>query len=160
MTNIFLAVFKIVFGILGSSGALIADGIHSLSDMITDIFAGIGNIISKKPADYEHPFGHGNAEYLTCLVIGIIIAIMGINVINEGISKGITIPSVYVSLISLTTIIIKLFLWNTRSSCGRLKILNFTILKFKRIAGIGFILISAFAPSVWVRIVWVRPDYC
>ncbi|MBR3897802.1 MAG: cation transporter [Bacilli bacterium] len=110
MTNIFLAVFKIVFGILGSSGALIADGIHSLSDMITDIFAGIGNIISKKPADYEHPFGHGNAEYLTCLVIGIIIAIMGINVINEGISKGITIPSVYVSLISLTTIIIKLFL--------------------------------------------------
>ena len=109
-TNIFLSIFKIIFGFLGKSGALIADGIHSLSDMLTDIFASIGNTISKKPADSEHPFGHGNAEYLTCLGIGLIVGIMGIKIINEGITKPSNIPNIYTSLISLITIIIKLIL--------------------------------------------------
>lgn len=110
ITNILLAVFKIIFGFLGASGALIADGMHSLSDMITDVFASIGNIISKKPADFEHPFGHGNAEYLTCLVIGTIIGIMGINIIYEAIIKKPTIPNTYVASISFITIIAKLIL--------------------------------------------------
>lgn len=109
-TNIFLSIFKIIFGLLGKSGALIADGIHSLSDMLTDIFASIGNTISKKPADHEHPFGHGNAEYLTCLGIGLIVGIMGIKIIIEGITKPSNIPNIYTSLISLITIIIKLIL--------------------------------------------------
>ena len=109
-TNIFLSIFKIVFGLLGKSGALVADGIHSLSDMLTDIFASIGNTLSKKPADPEHPFGHGNAEYLTCLGIGLIVGIMGIKIINEGITKPSNIPNIYTSLISLITIIIKFIL--------------------------------------------------
>jgi len=110
ITNIFLGIFKIIFGIIGASGALIADGIHSFSDMITDIFAGIGIAISKKPADYEHPFGHGNAEYLTCLVIGVIIGIMGTNVIHEALTRASSTPSMYVAIISLLTIIIKVLL--------------------------------------------------
>lgn len=109
-TNMFLCIFKIIFGFLGHSGALVADGIHSLSDMLTDIFASVGNAISKKPADHEHPFGHGNAEYLTCLIIGLIVGIMGIKVIFEGITKPYNIPSIYTSIISLITIIIKLIL--------------------------------------------------
>ena len=110
ITNILLAIFKIISGIIGTSGALIADGIHSFSDMITDIFAVIGNTISKKPADFEHPFGHGNAEYLTCLVIGLIVAFMGINVIKEGIIKTSNIPNILTSIVVLITIIAKLIL--------------------------------------------------
>lgn len=110
ITNILLAIFKIITGIIGMSGALIADGIHSLSDMITDIFAVIGNLISKKPADYEHPFGHGNAEYLTCLGIGLIVAFMGINVIKEGFIKTSNVPNILTSIIVLITIIVKLLL--------------------------------------------------
>ena len=110
LTNIFLSIFKIIFGLLGKSGALIADGIHSFSDMLTDIFASIGNTLSKKPADPEHPFGHGNAEYLTCLGIGLIVGIMGIKIINEGITKPSNIPNIYTSIISILTIIIKLIL--------------------------------------------------
>ncbi len=110
ITNILLATFKIISGIIGASGALIADGIHSFSDMITDIFAVIGNTISKKPADFEHPFGHGNAEYLTCLVIGLIVAFMGINVIKEGIIKTSNIPNILTSIVVLITIIAKLIL--------------------------------------------------
>ena len=109
-TNFFLSIFKIIFGFLGESGALVADGIHSLSDMLTDIFASVGNTISKKPADHEHPFGHGNAEYLTCLGIGLIVGMMGIKIIYEGITKPSNIPNIYTSIISLITIIIKLIL--------------------------------------------------
>lgn len=109
-TNLFLSIIKIIFGFLGKSGALIADGIHSLSDMMTDIFASIGNTISRKPSDHEHPFGHGNAEYLTCLAIGLIVGLMGIKIIHEAITKPSTIPSIYTSLVSLVTIIIKLIL--------------------------------------------------
>lgn len=109
-TNFFLSIFKIIFGFLGQSGALVADGIHSLSDMLTDIFASVGNTLSKKPADHEHPFGHGNAEYLTCLGIGVMVGIMGLKIIYEGFTKPSNIPNIYTSLISLITIIIKLIL--------------------------------------------------
>ena len=110
ITNIFLSILKIVFGFVSSSGALIADGIHSLSDMLTDIFAAVGNTISKKPADFEHPYGHGNAEYITCLIIGIIVATMVINVIHEGITKKSNIPNIYAAIVSIIAIISKLIL--------------------------------------------------
>lgn len=112
ITNILLAIFKVVSGIIGASGALIADGIHSLSDMITDIFAVVGNTISKKPADFEHPFGHGNAEYLTCLVIGIMIGFMGINIIKEAVETTSNTPNILTAVIVLITIIVKLALSN------------------------------------------------
>jgi len=110
ITNTFLSIFKIMFGFIGKSGALIADGIHSLSDTLTDVFAIIGNKISTKPADKKHPFGHGNAEYLTCIIIGCIIFSLGISIIYEGIVKQVTIPSFYVAVISLITIFAKLLL--------------------------------------------------
>ena len=77
ITNVVLSVIKIVSGVIGASGALIADGIHSLSDTFTDVFAIVGHKLSLKPADREHPFGHGKIEYVTCLIIGFIIMIMG-----------------------------------------------------------------------------------
>ena len=57
-TNLFLIVFKTIFGIIGSSSALLADGMHSFSDVISDLFALVGVKISNKPADLKHPYGH------------------------------------------------------------------------------------------------------
>ncbi len=111
-TNILLALLKVIAGILGGSGALIADGIHSFSDMLTDVFAVVGNMISKKPADFDHPFGHGNAEYLTCLVIGLIVGAMGINVIKEGIFRTSNTPNMLTAIIVLITIFAKILLAN------------------------------------------------
>ena len=51
LTNFFLSLIKIMIGWIGHSGALIADGIHSFSDLTTDVVAIVGNRISKKPAD-------------------------------------------------------------------------------------------------------------
>ncbi len=77
IVNVFLSLIKIISGILGSCNSLIADGIHSISDLSTDIIAIIGNKLSLKPADNKHPYGHGKIEYLTSLIISIVILFLG-----------------------------------------------------------------------------------
>lgn len=109
-TNIFLAVLKIVSGFLFSSMALIADGIHSFSDLITDFFALVGSYFAQKPADIEHPFGHGNLEYLTSLGIGLMVLVVGIGVIYNSITGSLQVPDTIVILVSIFTIIAKLLL--------------------------------------------------
>ena len=107
ITNIFLSTIKLIFGIIGKSSALIADGIHSFSDLSTDIIAILGNKLALKPADQEHPFGHGKTEYITSMVIGVIIIILGLGLINEVFNKEITIPSLLVVFVSIFTIVSK-----------------------------------------------------
>ena len=58
---------KVVVGLTSSSRALLLDGIHSLSDMATDVIVIVGSILSAKPADSKHPYGHGKLEYLFSL---------------------------------------------------------------------------------------------
>lgn len=111
-TNIFLAIAKMVTGFLFKSGALISDGIHSFSDLITDIFAIIGSTLAQKPADDKHPYGHGKIEYLTSLIIGIIIIIIGVEVIYNAFTREAIIPSIIVVIVSFVTIIAKLLLSN------------------------------------------------
>ncbi len=107
ITNIFLSIIKLIFGFIGKSSALIADGVHSFSDLSTDIIAIFGNKLALKPADKKHPFGHGKTEYVTSMIIGIIIIILGLGLINEVFNKEITIPSLLVIFVSIFTIISK-----------------------------------------------------
>lgn len=108
--NTFLSLFKIIMGIIFLSGSLVADGIHSFSDLITDIVGIIGAVFSKKPPDEKHPFGHGRMEYLISIFIGLVIIILSITIIFESLRKNIVIPSVLTIFVSLITIIVKYFL--------------------------------------------------
>lgn len=110
ITNVSLALIKIIAGILGSSGALIADGVHSISDLATDFIAIIGGFLSKKPADEKHPFGHGKIEYITSLIISLVVMFLGMNVIISVVNKEIVIPSPLVLIISVIAIIAKMLL--------------------------------------------------
>ena len=112
ITNAFLSLVKIIFGFLGKSSALIADGVHSFSDLSTDVIAILGDFFSRKPADKKHPYGHGKLEYLTSIFIGVIIIILGLSIISTSINKGIVIPNTMVIWISIFTIIAKLVLSN------------------------------------------------
>ena len=69
--NAVLMVLKILFGIYGHSDALVADGIHSLSDFATDVIVIAFVGIAYKSADSGHPYGHGKFETFATLVIGI-----------------------------------------------------------------------------------------
>lgn len=110
ITNILLSLIKIVFGLLGRCQALIADGMHSLSDLLTDLIAIFGNHLSLKPADSKHPFGHGKIEYITSLLIGLIIIVISFSLIANVLNKEYTVPNVLIVIISLFTIIVKYFL--------------------------------------------------
>lgn len=110
ITNTILALVKIVSGIIGASGALIADGVHSLSDTLTDVFAILGHKLSMKPADNEHPFGHGKMEYITCIVIGLVIMTMGLTIIYNGIFNKPIIPNILTAVIGMIVIVAKLIL--------------------------------------------------
>lgn len=110
VVNFLLAVTKIIVGIIGFSTPLIADGIHSFSDLATDVFAMLGNYLSHKPADEKHPFGHGKLEYLTSMGIGLIILFVGFSIVFGSVNNKIVIPSTLVIIVSVFTIIVKYIL--------------------------------------------------
>lgn len=112
ITNLFLSIIKIIIGYIFNSGALIADGLHSCSDLTTDVIAVVGVFLSKKPADTKHPFGHGRLEYLTSLIIGAIILILGISIIGNSFNRKVVIPSIIVTFVTIFTIIVKYILSN------------------------------------------------
>ncbi len=76
--NIFLFVIKLVAGIMSGGVSIIADAVNNLTDAASSILVLIGYVISVKPADREHPYGHARMEYLCSLFISMIIAVLGI----------------------------------------------------------------------------------
>jgi cation diffusion facilitator family transporter len=73
LLNLSLMALKIISGLLVESSALIADGIHSLSDLATDIVVLIGSRLSNRPADETHPYGHGRFETFTSIAIAVVL---------------------------------------------------------------------------------------
>lgn len=85
--NFILFGLKYWAGIVTGSVALIADAWHTLSDSISSGILLFGINIARKPADKEHPFGHGRAELLTSVIIGFVLAIIGFNFLTESIER-------------------------------------------------------------------------
>ena len=77
VVNVVLFVFKVVVGLLSGSVALVADGVHSLSDVTTDLAVLLGLRLSSKQPDRCHPYGHGRAETLAGAVIALLLAFVG-----------------------------------------------------------------------------------
>lgn len=75
--NIILTIFKVAAGIIGNSNAMIADGVHSASDIITSVGVLFGNFVAKKPQDEEHNYGHEKAETLAAFVLSLILVVVG-----------------------------------------------------------------------------------
>jgi cation diffusion facilitator family transporter len=78
--NIVLTITQVVAGIFSHSQSLIADGVHSLSDLISDFLVLIASHHSKTPADDDHPYGHGRIETAASLVLGVILVLTGIGI--------------------------------------------------------------------------------
>ncbi len=82
-----LAVFKVIVGILGNSGALIADGIHSFSDLLSDGIVLYAAKHSQEEADDNHPYGHQKFETVATLGLAIILALIGIGIIFDAFDR-------------------------------------------------------------------------
>ena len=75
--NAVLTVFKLIAGIIGRSGAMLADGVHSLSDFLTDIVVLVGIRYTAQPADECHNYGHNKFETMATAVIAIFLIVVG-----------------------------------------------------------------------------------
>lgn len=87
IVNIALTLGKIIAGIYGRSSAMMADGIHSLSDLFSDIVVIVFTHISSKEKDRHHSFGHGKFETLATLIVSVILVVVGANLMSNGIKS-------------------------------------------------------------------------
>ena len=127
-SNILLSIFKTLFGILGHSPALLADGINSSSDVVYYIAVKIFMHHARKPADSEHPYGHRQLESISAIVVGAFILTTGIAIFWESINKvfdyfqtgtpGKTISGIVI-YIAIFTFLLKFFLYFFTRNTGR-----------------------------------------
>jgi cation diffusion facilitator family transporter len=114
--NVLLTLGKIIIGLIGNSDAVFADGIHSAADVFASIIVLLVIRISNKPADKEHPYGHGKAEVIVSGIIGIILFMVALYVVFEGISgffHKVEPPSFLAMWVALFSFITKLILYRT-----------------------------------------------
>lgn len=85
--NVLLSVGKLIAGFVGRSGAMIADGVHSVSDFATDIVVLLFVRISAKPKDEDHDYGHGKYETLATVIIGVALAAVAIGILIDSVER-------------------------------------------------------------------------
>lgn len=87
IANLLLTILKIMAGIFARSSAMIADGVHSVSDLATDIVV-VGSLsVSQRPRDHNHKYGHGKVETLATAFVGGVLILVGIGLFYSGILK-------------------------------------------------------------------------
>lgn len=107
--NIILSVFKMIFGALTKSISIVADGVNNLFDALSSIITLVGFKISGKPADKEHPFGHGRIEYISALTLAFFILVTGFELAKTSIGKFKDPEQVVFSLPALIVLILSIF---------------------------------------------------
>lgn len=125
--NAALMALKLIFGYIGHSDALVADGYHSLSDFATDFIVLIFVGLAYRSADTDHPYGHGKFETFASLLIGVSLAIVAIGIGAEGVKaiigsfsgEELPRPGVITLIIALLSIAGKEALYRYTVSAGR-----------------------------------------
>lgn len=122
--NIILSVFKMIFGAITKSVSIVADGANNVFDAVSSIISLVGFKISGKPADDEHPFGHGRVEYISALTLAFFILIMGVELIKTSIDKfknpEVVIFSVPAVVVLVFSILAKIWLAFFNRKAGKL----------------------------------------
>ncbi|MGM9666807.1 MAG: cation diffusion facilitator family transporter [Eubacteriales bacterium] len=101
--NVLLSLLKILAGafLLGGSVSVIADGVNNLSDAASGLISLLGFKLAEKPADAEHPYGHGRYEYLSGLMVALLILVIGVELLKSSVVKIFSPEKTGFSLIAL-----------------------------------------------------------
>ena len=104
VVNLLVAVIKIIVGTIASSIAVISEGVHNLADTLTSVLALLGSKLASKHPDKKHPFGYGRIEYLTSLVVSMLILVSGLETLVNAIKLIFKPENVSFSFLSLIII--------------------------------------------------------
>ena len=102
--NVFLAAFKAVIGLSANSIAIVMDAVNNLSDAAASVITIVGTKLAGKDADRKHPFGYGRIEYLSAMIISILVLYAGITAFTESVKKIINPETPEYSTVSLVII--------------------------------------------------------
>lgn len=112
--NIILFLIKGLAGLISGSVAIIADAVNNLSDASSNVIGFLGFKLGNRPADEEHPYGHGRYEYVAGLIVAFLIMMLGVELLKSGIDKIINPTdlkfSIVAIIIMLSAILIKLLM--------------------------------------------------
>lgn len=123
LCNIVLFLIKLTIGLLAGSVSIMADAFNNLTDIGSSVVTLIGFRMSEKPADKEHPFGHGRFEYMSAMLVAIIILLVGFELFKSSIDKIIN-PTelnieIYTIILLLISVIIKLWMFLFNKKLGK-----------------------------------------
>lgn len=127
VVNVALTVIKFAAGVFGHSSALIADAVHSLSDLVSDAIVLVFVKIAGKPEDADHAYGHGKYETLATVIIGLMLAGVGVGIFVDGARdviacfKGIegSLPDGWALAAAVLSIVSKEWLYRFTAAVGR-----------------------------------------
>lgn len=127
VVNVILSVVKVLAGIIGRSGAMVADGVHSLSDSLTDIVVLIGIRYTNQPPDKCHNYGHDKYETLATVIISIFLIVVGVEIIKNGVNGIISViqgnvlpePSYIALIAAVASIAVKELLYRYTMHYGK-----------------------------------------
>ncbi|MEA1928778.1 MAG: cation diffusion facilitator family transporter [Candidatus Auribacterota bacterium] len=121
--NVFLSLIKFLAGIFGHSAAMVADAIHSLSDILSSVIVLIGLKVARKRPDAEHPYGHSKAESVAAQIISLFMVFLGgmifFNSWKNLFKPKYEAPSYYVLLVAFVSIVIKEGLFHYKNRLGK-----------------------------------------
>ena len=106
--NIILFLAKFLFGTISASVAMVADAFNNLSDAASSIIQILGFKLSSKKPDPEHPFGHGRIEYISGLIISMLILLMGFELLKSSVSSILNPKTLSVSTFSIVILIFEI----------------------------------------------------
>ena len=122
--NLLLCVLKITIGSITGSISITADGLNNLSDMGSSVITMVGFKLSNKPADSDHPFGHGRMEYMSAFIVAVLILLVGFELFKSSITALVTNApaptySLWAIIILIVSILVKLWLFIFNRKLGK-----------------------------------------
>ncbi len=104
LANILIAAVKVVIGLLASSIAIVSEGINNASDALTSVLTLVGTKLAGKHPDRKHPFGYGRIEYLTSLIVAVLILVTGIETLKESVVRIFQPADLTVTVVSIAVV--------------------------------------------------------
>ncbi|MBR4541101.1 MAG: cation transporter, partial [Lachnospiraceae bacterium] len=108
--NVFLFIGKLIIGLLINSSAVIADSFNNLSDAASSVISLVGAKLAAKPADEEHPFGHGRYEYIVALIVSFLILEVGFTCFKSSVDKILHPEDLSITTVALIILIVSVLI--------------------------------------------------